>query len=129
MAFESSNPASSSLEMSLGPGTFTVCSVGGSAADVAEFDFAAEVAELWFGAAGALFDAAGAVDPTRGGLSFWARSFASSASCRLRRARICCATSALGSIVGSLGAGTAEIWGVLALTRRRGPDMMQGVVH
>ena len=70
VAFESSNPASSSLEMSLGPGTFTMCPVGGSAADVAELGFAAEVAELWFGAAEALFDAAGAADPTGGGLSF-----------------------------------------------------------
>jgi hypothetical protein len=121
VAFESSNPASSSLEMSLGPGTFTV---GVSAAGVAEFDFAAGMAELWCGAAGAVLDAAGAPDPR----SFWARSFESSASCRLWRARIDCATSALGAIMGSLGAGTAESWGVLALTRRRGPDMMQGVV-
>jgi hypothetical protein len=58
VAFESSNPASSSLEMSLGPGTFTVSPVGESAANVAELGFAAEVAELWFDAAGAVFDAA-----------------------------------------------------------------------
>ena len=43
VAFGSSNPASSSLEMSLGPGAFTV---GVSAAGVAKFVFAAELAEF-----------------------------------------------------------------------------------
>ena len=60
VAVGSSNPASSSLEMSLGPGAFAV---GVSAAGVAEFTFAAVFAEFWSGAAGAVLDAAGVLDP------------------------------------------------------------------
>ena len=50
VAFESSNPASSSLEMRMGPDYFTMGPLGKFAAGLAELMAAEEMAELWSGA-------------------------------------------------------------------------------
>ena len=50
VAFESSNPASSSLEMRMGPDSFTMGPLGKFAAGLAELMAAEEMAELWSGA-------------------------------------------------------------------------------